>query len=55
VVITRRGKPVVELKVVAPKPSPPIGTHEWFFSRRLPNVGLTSVELLDLIYEHPDD
>jgi prevent-host-death family protein len=57
VIITRRGKPVVELRPASRKPNPPIGTHEWLFARRRarPGVGLTSLEILDLLYEHPED
>jgi prevent-host-death family protein len=54
VVITRRGKPVVELRPAAARQPPlPIGTHEWLFerTRARPGVGLTSVEILDLLYE----
>lgn len=56
VVITRRGKPVVELRPASPSPAPPIGTHEWLFerTRSRPGVGLTSVQILDLLYE-PDE
>lgn len=56
VIITRRGKPVVELRTVS-RPAPPAtGTHEWLRARTRarPSVGLTSVELLDLIYESKD-
>jgi prevent-host-death family protein len=53
VVITRRGKPVAELRPVSPRPARPIGTHEWLFerTRSRPGVGLTSVQILDLLYE----
>jgi prevent-host-death family protein len=53
VIITRRGKPVVELRPAARSPVPPAGTHEWLRARTQarPGVGLTSVEILDLIYE----
>ncbi len=56
VVITRRGKPVVELRPASPKPKPPIGSHEWLFerTRSRPRVNISSVELLNLIYE-PDE
>jgi len=55
VVITRRGKPVVELRPIRLPQSQPNGTHEWLFqrTRSRPGTGLTSVELLDLLYE-PD-
>lgn len=57
VVITRRGKPVVELRPASPRPAPPTGTHEWLFerTRSRPGVGLTSVQLLDLLYESDED
>jgi prevent-host-death family protein len=53
VVITRHGKPVAELRPVQQRPTPPRGTLEWLRSRRdaRPGVGLTSVEILDLLYE----
>jgi antitoxin (DNA-binding transcriptional repressor) of toxin-antitoxin stability system len=52
-VITRHGKPVAELRAVQRPPAPPRGTYEWMRSRRdaRPGVGLTSVEILDLLYE----
>jgi antitoxin (DNA-binding transcriptional repressor) of toxin-antitoxin stability system len=51
--ITRRGKPVVELRPSAPRVQPPIGSHEWLDARRRARqgIGLTSVEILDLVYE----
>ena len=57
VVITRRGKPVVELRPASPRPEPPIGTDSWLFARTRarPGVGLTSVELLNLLYESDED
>jgi prevent-host-death family protein len=56
VIITRRGKPVAELRPVQRPPAPPRGTYEWLRSRRdtRPGVGLTSVEILDLLYETDD-
>jgi len=53
VVITRHGKPVAELRAVQRPPALPRGTYEWMRSRRdaRPGVGLTSVEILDLLYE----
>jgi len=56
VVITRHGKPVAELRAVQQRPAPPRGTLEWLRSRRdaRPGVGLTSVEILDLLYETDD-
>jgi antitoxin (DNA-binding transcriptional repressor) of toxin-antitoxin stability system len=55
-VITRHGKPVAELRAVQQPPAPPRGTLEWLRSRRdaRPGVGLTLVELLDLLYETDD-
>jgi prevent-host-death family protein len=60
VVITRHGKPVAELRPLEQPPAPPQGTYEgtleWLRSRRdaRPSVGLTSVEILDLLYETDD-
>jgi prevent-host-death family protein len=56
VIITRRGKPVAELRSLKDAPSPSKGTYEWLRSRRdaRPGVGLTSVEILNLLYE-PED
>ena len=61
VIITRRGKPVVEVRPVSPRAAGATGTHEWLRARTRartcarPGVGLTSVELLDLIYESKED
>ena len=57
VVITRRGKPVVELRPASRPPAPPIGSDEWLFerTRARPGVGLTSVQLLDLLNEADQD
>ena len=57
VVITRRGKPVVEIRPAASRPAKPIGTYAWLQARRRgrPSVGLTSVEILDLLYEPEKD
>jgi prevent-host-death family protein len=57
VIITRRGKPVVELRPASPQPALGIGTHEWLRSRTSarPSIGLTSVEVLDLMYEWKED
>jgi prevent-host-death family protein len=57
VIITRRGKPVVELRPAAPRPIPPMGTDAWLFerTRARPSVGLTSVQILDLLYEVDED
>ncbi len=52
VVITRYGKPVVELRAL-PTPEVDPTTYEWLRARRLArkSVGLTSVELLRQVYE----
>jgi prevent-host-death family protein len=57
VIITRRGKPVVEVRPVSPRAAGATGTHEWLRARTCarPGGGLTSVELLDLIYESKED
>lgn len=57
VVITRRGKPVVELRPASRQAAPATGTHKWLRARTRarPSVGLTSLELLDLIYESKED
>ena len=57
VVITRRGKPVVELRPAARRAAPATGTHAWLRARTRarPGIGLNSVELLDLIYESKED
>jgi prevent-host-death family protein len=56
VIITRRGTPVVELRPAQRRTAPSKGTYEWLRSRRdaRPGVGLTSVEILDLLYETED-
>jgi prevent-host-death family protein len=57
VIITRRGKPVVELRPTRSRPQPPVGSDEWLFerTRSRPPVNITSVELLNLIYEPDED
>ena len=57
VIITRRGKPVVELKPTASPPEWPIGTDEWLAERRRtrPAINITSVELLNMIYESDEE
>lgn len=61
VVITRRGKPVVELKPAAAKSENRLERiremDEWLDARTRarPGVGLTSLEILDLLYEHPEE
>jgi prevent-host-death family protein len=56
VVITRRGRPVAELKPVERPPLVHVATYAWLRSRRdaRPGVGLSSVEILDQLYE-PED
>jgi prevent-host-death family protein len=56
VVITRRGRPVAELKPVERPPAGHAATYAWLRSRRdaRPGVGLSSVEILDQLYE-PED
>ncbi len=57
VVITRRGKPVVELRPAAPRPEPPVGSDAWLKERRdaRPAINITSVELLNLMYESDEE
>jgi prevent-host-death family protein len=57
IVITRHGKPVVELRQIS-KPLPRSkGIDEWLFerTRARSGVGLTSVQILDLLYETDED
>jgi prevent-host-death family protein len=57
VIITRHGKPTVELRPTAmPRPAAPAGSHDWFLSRRVKLDGdaPASVELLTLIYGQPN-
>jgi prevent-host-death family protein len=57
VIITRRGKPVIELRPAAARPKSPAGTDAWLFQRTRARrtVGITSVELLDLVNEADQD
>jgi antitoxin (DNA-binding transcriptional repressor) of toxin-antitoxin stability system len=57
VVITRRGKPVVALKRVPVRAPASNAIHEWLFqrTRSRPGVGLTSVQILDLLNETDQD
>ena len=57
VVITRRGKPVVELRPASRQTAPATGTHEWLRARTRarPGIGLTSVEILDLMHESKEE
>ena len=53
VVITRRGKPIVELRPLLRPPTAKSGTHAWLDARTRarPGVGLSSVEILEGLYE----
>lgn len=53
VVITRHGKAVAELRSLPLRPATPTATYAWLRARRQarPGIGLTSVELLDRLYE----
>lgn len=54
VVITRHGKATVELRPSAQRPTKPSNAmYEWLRARRMArkSVGITSVELLNQIYE----
>lgn len=57
VIISRHGKPVAELRPLAPvsRATPP-ATYAWLQARRQARkpVGLSSVELLNQLYEDPD-
>ncbi len=57
VIITRRGKPVAELRPTMRQRAPAKGTHEWLRARTRarPSVGLSSIEILDLMYESTED
>ena len=57
VVITRRGKPVVELRTtLSPRVQPTQATYNWLQGRRPTRkvIGITSVELLHRMYEDAD-
>ena len=53
VVVTRHGKPVAELRPLSAQPPDAAATYSWLRERRRARsgVGLTSVELLDRLYE----
>jgi len=57
VIITRCGKPVVELRPTVVRPTPPEGSDEWLAARTRarPGVGLTSLQILDLVYEQEEE
>jgi prevent-host-death family protein len=57
VIITRHGKPVVELKPAVARPAPPVGTDEWLAERRKsrPAINITAVDLLNSIYESDEE
>lgn len=53
VIITRHGKSVAEVRPLAPHAPRNTGTYAWLRSRRdaRPDVGLTSVDILNLLYD----
>lgn len=53
VVITRHGKSVAELRPASVRPQDAAATYAWLRERRRarPGVGLTSVAILDQLYE----
>lgn len=55
VIITRRGKPVAELKPTSRVTAGSGGAYDWLVRRRRARKGvaMTSVELLDDMYEGP--
>jgi prevent-host-death family protein len=57
VIITRRGKPVVELRPASVPPEPPVGSDEWLFerTRSRPRINISSVDLLNMIYESDEE
>ncbi len=57
IIITRRGKPVIELRPMAGRTVTSAAADQWLFdrTRARPGVGLTSVEILDLVYDQNDD
>jgi antitoxin (DNA-binding transcriptional repressor) of toxin-antitoxin stability system len=57
VIISRHGKPVAELRPIhTPAPLQPGATYDWLRARRdaRPSVGLTSVQILDQMYDDPE-
>jgi prevent-host-death family protein len=61
VVISRRGKPLVEIRPTVARPAEQRERiremDEWLLrrTRSRPSIGLTSLEILDLLYEHPEE
>ncbi|HEX4111314.1 MAG TPA: type II toxin-antitoxin system prevent-host-death family antitoxin [Stellaceae bacterium] len=56
VIITRHGKPVVELRPAIQPKGDRRAVHEWFMARRRlrPGIPITSVELLNQMYEEKE-
>ena len=57
VVISRHGKPVAELRPIAGHAKSPLAaSYKWLSERRQirPRVGMTSVQLLDQLYDEPE-
>lgn len=56
VIITSRGKPVAELCSARPAPVDGARSTEWLLSRTRARkgIGLTSVELLDMMYDQDE-
>ena len=56
VIITRHGKPVVELHARTERPAKSSRAMlKWLLSRRHKDVGITSVELLNEMHDEADD
>ena len=55
VIIIRHGRPVVEIRATTPAQKHGVGTFEWLVARRKTrkSVGLTSVEILNQLYDEP--
>ena len=57
VIISRHGRPVAEIRpLVATAPSNSPASYAWLRAQRLarPAVGITSVDLLNALYEDPE-
>lgn len=56
VIISRHGKPVAELRPISAAPRKAPATYAWLKARRESRrgVGLTSVELLNQLYDDPE-